>query len=52
MIGLFINPVLNFLGASEATLGYARQYTLLVIVAGAIPSMLSMTLGHHLVRPG
>ncbi|MBR2812311.1 MAG: hypothetical protein IKD69_13120 [Solobacterium sp.] len=51
-IGLFLNPVLLFLGASEATLGFARQYTLLVIVAGAVPTILSLTLAHILRNTG
>ena len=51
-MGLFLNPVLLFLGASEATLGFARQYTLLVIVAGAVPTILSLTLAHILRNTG
>ena len=51
-MGLFLNPVLLFLGASEATLGFARQYALLVIVAGAVPTILSLTLAHILRNTG
>ncbi len=51
-MGLFLNPILRFLGASDATIGYARQYTILVIVIGAIPTILSLTLAHILRNTG
>lgn len=51
-IGCFLNPVLRALGASDATIGYARQYTILVIVAGTLPALLSMVLGHLLRNAG
>ena len=52
LIGIFIDPVLRFLGASDATIDYARSYTLLVVVAGSLPSILSMTLAHLLRNAG
>ena len=52
LIGLFMNPVLRFLGASDATLGFARQYTLFVIVIGTLPGILSMVLAHLLRNAG
>ncbi len=52
MIGIFLHPVLYFLGASEATIGYAGDYTRLVIVLGSVPSILSLTLGHILRNAG
>jgi len=52
LIGLFLRPVLFFLGASEETILYASQYTLLVIVIGSVFSMLSMTLAHLLRNTG
>ena len=52
LIGLFLDPILRFLGASEATLGYARQYALIVIVMGSLPSILSLTLAHLLRNAG
>ena len=52
LIGLFLTPVLRFLGASDATIDYARSYTLLVIVLGSLPSILSMTLAHLLRNTG
>ena len=52
LIGCFLNPVLRFLGASDATIGYARQYTILVIVIGTLPALLSMVLAHLLRNAG
>ncbi len=52
LLGLFMNPVLRFLGASEMTLGYARRYAFIVIVAGGVPCILSLTLAHLLRNAG
>ena len=52
LVGLFMNPILNFLGASEATLGFARQYAVYVIVIGSTPTILSLTLAHLLRNAG
>ena len=52
LIGLFLDAILRFLGASEATIGYARSYALLVIVIGSLPSILSLTLAHLLRNAG
>ena len=52
LIGLFLHPVLYFLGASSETIGYASQYTMLVIVIGSVFSILSMTLAHLLRNAG
>lgn len=49
---LFRDPILRFLGASQATLGYARDYTLYVIIIGSAPTILSLTLGHLLRNTG
>lgn len=38
---IFMNPILDMLGATEATAGYARQYALCVIVAGGLPTILT-----------
>ena len=51
-IGLFCDPLLNFLGASADTIVYARQYTLLVIVCGSLPGILSATVAHLLRNVG
>ncbi len=52
LLGLFNRPILDFLGASENTIGYAVQYTQLVLVLGSVPSQLSMTLAHLLRNAG
>lgn len=51
-VGLFCDPLLKFLGASSDTIGYARQYTLLVIVCGSLPGILSATVAHLLRNVG
>ena len=52
LVGLFLYPLLYLLGASEATVGYAADYTLLVIVCGSTPTILSLTLAHLLRNTG
>lgn len=52
LIGIFLNPILVLLGASDATIGYARQYTILVIMIGSLPTILSATLAHLLRNVG
>ena len=52
LVALFLRPLLRFLGASEATIGYASVYTIIVIVIGVLPSMLSMVLAHLLRNVG
>ncbi len=49
LVGAFLDPILKMLGASENTLEFARQYTLIVVVAGNLPTILS-TVASHLVR--
>ncbi|MBQ5755056.1 MAG: MATE family efflux transporter [Oscillospiraceae bacterium] len=41
---LFMNPLLQLLGASSNTIGYARQYLFFVVVLGAVPTILSQTM--------
>lgn len=52
LVVLFLDPILRFLGASDATIGYARAYTLIVIVAGSLPALLSLVLSHLLRNAG
>ena len=52
LLGIFINPVLRFLGGSDQTMAYARSYAMIVVVAGSVPSMVSMTLAHLLRSTG
>ena len=39
-----MNPLLTFLGASQNTIGYAKQYLFFVVIIGAIPTVLSQTM--------
>ena len=52
LVGLFLAPLLRALGASDATFGYARSYALIVVVAGALPAILSAVLAHLLRNAG
>ena len=52
LTGLFLQPLLRFLGASDATLGYARSYAFIVVVLGSLPCMLSLTTAHLLRSAG
>ena len=52
LIGVFMTPILRFLGASDATIGYARSYASIVVVFGCLPSILSMALAHLLRNVG
>lgn len=49
---VFRRPLLEFLGASEENMLYARSYLVWVVVLGGIPTMLSMTLAHFLRGEG
>ena len=49
---LFRRPLLNFLGASPDTYGYAGSYLIWVVVLGGVPTMLSLSLGHLLRSEG
>ena len=52
VMGLFMDPILRFLGGSDATMGFARSYALIVIVIGTLPTLLSLTLAHLLRNTG
>ena len=52
VIGLCMDPILYLLGASEQTIGFARQYTLVVVVIGNLPMILSATMAHLLRNAG
>jgi len=49
---IFMNPMLRFLGASDNTIGYAKQYLLIVVVIGALPTILSNTMSYMLRNIG
>ena len=48
-MGLFMEPILNILGAGDNTHDYARQYATCVIVIGGVPTVLSNVLS-NLIR--
>lgn len=41
---IFMNSLLRLLGASDNTIGYAKQYLLFVVVIGGIPTVLANTM--------
>ena len=45
-------PLLDFLGASPDTYGYAEDYLFWVVVLGGVPTMVSLALGHLLRSEG
>lgn len=49
---IFMDPLLNLLGASENTIGYARQYLFFVVIIGCIPTILSNTMSSMLRNIG
>ena len=49
---VFMNPLLRLLGASDMTIGYARQYLLCVVVLGGLPTVLSSTMSAMLRNIG
>ena len=52
LIALFMNPILHFLGAGEATYDFAASYTFFVIVIGGLPTVLSNVLSNLLRSTG
>ena len=48
----FMNPLLRLLGASDMTIGYARQYLLCVVILGGLPTVLSSTMSAMLRNVG
>ena len=49
---IFMNPMLRLLGASDKTIGYARQYLLFVVVLGSVPTVLAITMSSLLRNVG
>lgn len=49
---IFMNPLLRFLGASDYTIGFARQYLFVVVVIGGLPTVLSNTMSAMLRNIG
>lgn len=52
LVLIFMDPLLRLLGASDNTIGYARDYVNWVIVVGGLPVIVSMLMGHFLRSVG
>ena len=52
LILVFMEPFLYALGASEFTIGYAKQYATIVIVIGTLPNVMSVVLAQLLRTVG
>ena len=48
----FMDPFLRFLGATDGSIGYATDYAIYVVVIGAVPTTLAMTMSHLLRSEG
>ena len=49
---IFMDPILRLVGASDATLPYARDYTFWVVVVGGVPTTLAVMMSHILRSEG
>lgn len=49
---VFMDPLLQVLGASENTIGYAKQYLTFVVIIGCLPTVLSNTMSAMLRNIG
>jgi len=49
---VFMDPLLQVLGASENTVGYAKQYLVFVVIIGCLPTVLSNTMSAMLRNIG
>ncbi|MBP5153896.1 MAG: cation transporter [Lachnospiraceae bacterium] len=52
VLSLTLDPLLRLLGASDATILFARQYVIPVVIIGGPPSILSMVMAHLLRNTG
>ena len=52
LVRVFMDPLLVLLGASDNTIGYARDYVNWVIVIGGLPTIFNMLMGHFLRSVG
>ncbi len=52
LILIFMEPFLYLLGATEGSIEYAKDYAFWVVVIGAVPSTLGMTMSHLLRSEG
>lgn len=49
---IFMEPFLYLIGATDGTVAYASDYTLWVVVIGAVPTTLGLTMSHLLRSEG
>ena len=49
---IFMEPILRLLGATDNTLGYASDYAFWVVVVGAVPTTIAITMSHLLRSEG
>ncbi|MCF0135966.1 MAG: MATE family efflux transporter [Lachnospiraceae bacterium] len=49
---LTLEPLLYLLGASSETIGFAKQYVMVVVIIGNIPTVVSATMSHMLRNAG
>ena len=52
VVFLFEDKLLFFLGASENTIGYCREYTKYVVFYGGVPTVVGLTLSHLIRNEG
>lgn len=52
LIAIFCEPLLMLLGASEDTIGFAKQYIYTVVIVGDVPIILSAVLAHLIRNAG
>ena len=52
MMIIFMDPILYFLGASEDSIVYARDYLLYVVAIGGIPTITSIAMSHLIRNEG
>ncbi len=52
LLFIFMEPFLRLLGATDNTIGYATDYALWVVVFGAVPTTLGLTMSHLLRSEG
>ena len=45
-VQFFMTPLLSLLGASDATMGFGRDYLFWTVVMGAVPTSVTLTMGH------
>ena len=52
MCFIFMDPILRFLGASDATIGFATSYAVWVVVIGGVPTTVAVCMSHLLRSEG